>query len=169
MKTCLLNCITSKICDGIFCDILSEIRRHHVTSLLIGWHLVLRSSHHMSLCANSTFFSTETKMNKCIRMGIIAFKFVIWGGRLIGGLRSEISFYGDTRRRKTKFPTLKPPIYAPKWQISMQLSLNSMRFTYQSNLHDACSGKAHEIPIKHESDRKMDVFILPPLAVVSYI
>ena len=27
-----------------------------------------------------------------------------------------------TRRRKTKFPTVKPPIYLPKWQIWMQLS-----------------------------------------------
>ena len=26
------------------------------------------------------------------------------------------------RRRKTKFPTVKPPIYLPKWQIWMQLS-----------------------------------------------
>ena len=65
------------------CDILSEIRRHHVTSLLIGWHLVLRSSHHLLLCANSTFvvffFFSKEKMNKCIRMGITAFKFVISG------------------------------------------------------------------------------------------
>ena len=29
-----------------------------------------------------------------------------------------------TRRRKTKFPTVKPPIYLPKWQIWMQLSPN---------------------------------------------
>ena len=27
-----------------------------------------------------------------------------------------------TRRRKTKFPTVKKPIYLPKWQIWMQLS-----------------------------------------------
>ena len=33
-------------------------------------------------------------MNKCIRMGITAFKFVIWGGKS-AVLRSEISFYGD--------------------------------------------------------------------------
>ena len=26
------------------------------------------------------------------------------------------------RRRKTKFPTIKLPIYLPKWQIWMQLS-----------------------------------------------
>ena len=72
--------VTSKMCDGIFCDILSEIRRHHVTLHLIGWHLVLRSSQHLSLCANSTFFQ-QKKMNKCIRMGITAFKIVIWGGK----------------------------------------------------------------------------------------
>ena len=29
-----------------------------------------------------------------------------------------------TRRRKTKFPTVKPPIYLPKCQIWMQLSPN---------------------------------------------
>ena len=52
-----------KNCDGTFCDILSEIRRHYVTSLLIGWHLVLRSSQHLSLCANSTFFQQKKWIN----------------------------------------------------------------------------------------------------------
>ena len=33
-----------------------------------------------------------------------------------------------TSRRKTKFPTVKPPIYLPKWQIWMQLSLNIIFF-----------------------------------------
>ena len=50
-------------------SILSQIRRHHVTSLLIGWHLVLRSSQHLSFCANSTFFSIEKWINS---MGITA-------------------------------------------------------------------------------------------------
>ena len=61
-------------------------------------------------------------MNKCIRMGTIAFKFVIWEGKS-AVLRSQITFYALlTRRRKTKFPTVKPPIYLPKWKIWMQLS-----------------------------------------------
>ena len=50
--------------------------------LLIGWHLVLRSSQNLSLCANSTFFQ-QKKMNKCIRMGITSFKFVIWGKSVV--------------------------------------------------------------------------------------
>ena len=33
-------------------------------------------------------------MNKCIRMGITAVKFVIWGGKL-AVLWSQIMFYGD--------------------------------------------------------------------------
>ena len=41
----------------------------------------------------STFFQ-QKKMNKCIRMGITAFKFVIWGGKS-AVLRSQITFYGD--------------------------------------------------------------------------
>ena len=48
-------------------------------------------------------------MNKCIRMGITAFKFVIWGGKLAVS-QSQITFYGDAlilrRRHKTKFPIL---------------------------------------------------------------
>ena len=35
--------ITSKICEGIFCGILSETQHHHITSLFIGWHFVLCS------------------------------------------------------------------------------------------------------------------------------
>ena len=53
----------------------------------------LCSSKHLLLCANSTFFTTEI-MNKCIKMGITAFKFVIWGGKL-AVLQSEITFYGS--------------------------------------------------------------------------
>ena len=68
----------------MFCIILSEIRRFHVISLFIGWQL---------LCANNTFFSTK-QMNKCIRMGIPAFKIVIWGGKSLV-LWSQIMFYGS--------------------------------------------------------------------------
>ena len=94
--TCICNAtsdwIPSKICDGIFCDTLSEIQHHRVMSRPTGWHLVLRSSQHLSLCANSTFF--QQKMKNCIRMGITAFKFVIWGGKS-AVLRLQIMFYGS--------------------------------------------------------------------------
>ena len=61
-------------------------------------------------------------MNKGIRMGITAFKIVIWGGKS-GFYGRKLRFTAPlTRRRKTKFPTVKPPIYLPKWQIWMQLS-----------------------------------------------
>ena len=40
--TCVCNAtsdwITKKICDSIFCNILSKIRCHHVISLVIDWH-----------------------------------------------------------------------------------------------------------------------------------
>ena len=49
-----------------------------------------------------------------------------------------------TRRRKTKFPTVKPPIYLPKYPIWMQLSPNSilndvvshMPFPSKFNMYD---------------------------------
>ena len=61
-------------------------------------------------------------MNKCIRMGITA------SNMSFGEVNRR--FYGRklrftaplTRRRKTKFPTVKPPIYLPKCQIWKQLS-----------------------------------------------
>ena len=90
-------------------------------SLLIGWHLVLRSSQHLSFCVNSTLFQLK-KMNKCIRMGITAsnLSFGEVNRRFYG---RKLRFTAPlTRRRKTKFPTVKPPIYLPKWQIWMQLS-----------------------------------------------
>ena len=63
-------------------------------------------------------------MNKGIRMEITASNLSF--GEVNRVLRSQITFYGDAtalkRRRKTKFPTVKPPIYLPKWQIWMQLS-----------------------------------------------
>ena len=95
MNKCIWMEITAfngKVCDGIFCDILSEIWHHHITSLLIGWHLVLRSSQHLSLCANRTFFNR--KMNTCIRMRITAFKLVICLGKS-EVLRLQITFYGS--------------------------------------------------------------------------
>ena len=77
--------ITSKICHGIFFDILSEIRRHHW--LAFGFtHLTV-----LVVFANSTFLFQQKKMNKCIRMGITAFKFVTWGGKS-AVLRPQITF-----------------------------------------------------------------------------
>ena len=38
-----------------------------------------------------------------------------------------------TRRRKTKFPTVKPPIYLPKYQIWMQLSPKYKNVTLQTH------------------------------------
>ena len=38
----------------------------------------------------------ETKMQKCIRMGITIFKIFIWGGMSLD-IRSEITFYGSAR------------------------------------------------------------------------
>ena len=64
-------------------------------------------------------------MNKCIRMGITAsnLSFGEVNRRFYG---RKLRFTAPlTRRRKTKFPTVKPPIYLPKCQIWMQLSPNS--------------------------------------------
>ena len=63
-------------------------------------------------------------MNKCIRMGITAsnLSFGEVNRRFYG---RKLRFTAPlTRRRKTKFPTVKPPIYLPKCQIWMQLSPN---------------------------------------------
>ena len=44
-------------------------------------------------------------------MGITTFKIFIWRG-ISSDIRSEITFMAPhTRRRKTKFPTVYPPIY----------------------------------------------------------
>ena len=67
-------------------------------------------------------------MNKCIRMGITAsnLSFGEVNRRFYG---RKLRFTAPlTRRRKTKFPTVKPPIYLPKCQIWMQLSPNLLRF-----------------------------------------
>ena len=63
-------------------------------------------------------------MNKCIRMGITAsnLSFGEVNRRFYG---RKLRFTATRqRRRKTKFPTVKPPIYLPKCQIWMQLSPN---------------------------------------------
>ena len=65
-------------------------------------------------------------MNKCIRMGITAsnLSFGEVNRRFYG---RKLRFTAPlTRRRKTKFPTVKPPIYLPKCQIWKQLSPNKM-------------------------------------------
>ena len=63
-------------------------------------------------------------MNKCIRMGITAsnLSFGEVNRRFYG---RKLRFTAPlTRRRKTKFPTVKPPIYLPKWQIWCSYPLN---------------------------------------------
>ena len=85
--------ITSKFCDGIFCNILLETRHHYVTTLFIGWQFVLCSSQRLPLCANSASFSDKTndktsirgtsgvlKLVKCIRKWIILMENFIWRG-----------------------------------------------------------------------------------------
>ena len=50
----------------------------------------------------------ETKLQKCIRIGITIFKIFIWGG-ISSYIRLEITFYGYTRvSPKTKFLTVYP-------------------------------------------------------------
>ena len=69
-------------------------------------------------------------MNKCIRMGITAsnLSFGEVNRRFYG---RKLRFTAPlTRRRKTKFPTVKPPIYLPKCQIWKQLSPNSNALAY---------------------------------------
>ena len=80
----------------IFCAILSEIRRHHVTSFSLAgiWFYAAHSS------AISTYFQ-QKKMNKCIRMGITTFKFVIWGGKSVV-LLSQITFFGSADASPSK-------------------------------------------------------------------
>ena len=41
-------------------------------------------------------FLFETKLKKCIRIGITIFKVFIWGG-ISPDIRSEITFYGSAR------------------------------------------------------------------------
>ena len=59
--------------------ILSEIWRHNVMSLFIGWCLVLRRWHRLTLVNNKMFW--KEKCENCIRMGITVLKIVIWGGK----------------------------------------------------------------------------------------
>ena len=61
-------------------------------------------------------FQKESE-EKCFRMGITLLKIVICRGKS-SVLWSKISFYGDA----TKFLTIKPTIYDPKWQAWRQLS-----------------------------------------------
>ena len=49
----------------------------------------------------------ETRLQKCIRMGITIFKIFVCGGILLD-IRSEITFFGSALRGKTKFPTIYP-------------------------------------------------------------
>ena len=70
-------------------------------------------------------------MNKCIRMGITASN--------LSFVEVNRQFYSrklrfTARRRKTKFPTVKLPIYLPKCQSWMQLSPKYLLFMCQTNI-----------------------------------
>ena len=59
----------------------------------------------------------DANVKKVHKNGDNCIKIVIWGGKS-SVLWSRIAFYGLlARRRKTKFPTIKPTIYLPKRQF----------------------------------------------------
>ena len=64
------------------------------------------------------------KCYKCIRMGIIKFKISFWEVYCWIYVRKSRFMASLTRRRKTKFPTVYPTIYLPKWKCWIQLSPN---------------------------------------------
>ena len=64
----------------------------------------------------------ETKLQNCIRMGITIFKTL--SGEVYGLLYVRKSHFTVllTSHCKTKFPTVCPMIYLPKWKFWVQLS-----------------------------------------------
>ena len=72
----------STICDSISCGILLE--QFDVVHVTFLWMLcgIMRLA----------MLQFETKLQKCIRMGIIIFKIFIWGG-ISSDIRSEITFH----------------------------------------------------------------------------
>ena len=56
----------------------------------------------------------EGNVKKCIKMGITVLKIVICGGKLSVYDRKLRFTAPLTRRRKTKFPTIKPTIHLHK-------------------------------------------------------
>ena len=96
--------ITSNICDSKFCDLLSETWHHYVTSLFIGWDLVLHCWHLLFLVQITVLkiVIREVKRRFCGR---------------------KLHYTAPlTCRRKTKFPTIKPTVYLPNWQVWRQFS-----------------------------------------------
>ena len=108
----------SKICKSISCDILLILSD-------IIWRKKLRTFRWMTFgLMRLAMFQFETKLQKCIRMGITIYKIFIWGG-ISSDIHSEITFTASlTQRRKTKFPTVYPTIYLPKWKFWIQLYPN---------------------------------------------
>ena len=109
-------------------------------TLLIGWCLVLRSSQHLSFCANSTFFSIE-KMNKCIRMGITAsnLSFGEVNRRFYG---RKLCFTAPLmRRRKMKFPTVNRRFTSPNAKFESSYPLTVLKFIQVSLTPSRCAIK----------------------------
>ena len=79
--------ITSKICDSISCDILSE------TVDVINYVTFCWKMCGFMQLARLKF---EWRLQKCIRMGITIFKIFILGG-ILSDIHSEIVFYGSAR------------------------------------------------------------------------
>ena len=77
------------------------------TKHILLWDLVMRSD---TVERNLFHNSYVVEMGSSeIKLGITLFKIFIWGG-----ISSDIRLYA--RRRKTKFPTVYPTIYLPKWK-----------------------------------------------------
>ena len=64
----------------------------------------------------------ERKIQKCIRMGITIFKISFREVYRRIYVRKSRFTAPLARRRKTKFPTVYPTIYLPKWKFWIQLS-----------------------------------------------
>ena len=99
----------SKICDNI----LSEIHHHYVTPLFIGWCLVLRHCHRLTLVNNKAFWNEE-KLEKVHYKGDNCTENCHLGRcPQCYGLKLRC-MAPLTHRCKTK---IKPTIYLPIWQF----------------------------------------------------
>ena len=86
--------ITAKICDSISCD--------YVT---FCW----------TMCGFMRIeaLQFESRLQMCIRMGIIIFKMIIWGG-ISSDIRPKTRFTALLTHCRKQFPTVYPTIYLPK-------------------------------------------------------
>ena len=78
--------------------------------------VIFMSIYHWMMCGVLLLgmLKFETKLQKCIRRGIIIFKIVIWGGKSSHIRCAEITFFKRLRCCKTKFSTVYLTIYLPK-------------------------------------------------------